>query len=368
MAGDFKAAAIVATARPRWKSVLFSVVLFLILVAGVGVALLVLEFGVRLNRGMLSSASDASPGAVAVPARPLTRTAIAVHDALLGHIPSPNLKGFRNYEANITTDEAGIRRNGSGSPPPGTPVLAIGDSFTFGLEVDDDGSWPASLERRLARPVINAGVFGYGLDQIVLRGEKLLDTRSDIDTVVLAVFGGDIERCEYSYLFATKPYFSIRDGHLELRNVPVPNAYTPVRLASLRRVLKGSQLADVLFTRLAPSWWQVQGRERREHERGDEVAALLLDRWSGFARQRHIQTLYVALFAWPKNTSRLQALTSHARREGMEVLDLSDQLWAMIQADTPRWQAAAGHLTREGNEWVAAQIAGRLESLKARRN
>jgi hypothetical protein len=91
LAGDFKTAASVEGERPRWKSVLFTVALVWISLAGVVVALLTLEFGVRLNRGMLSSASDGSGGAVEVPARPLTRTAIAVHDALLGHIPAPNL-------------------------------------------------------------------------------------------------------------------------------------------------------------------------------------------------------------------------------------------------------------------------------------
>ena len=32
--------------------------------------------------------------------------------------------------------------------------------------------WPARLKRLLERPVLNGGVFGYGLDQIVLRAEK----------------------------------------------------------------------------------------------------------------------------------------------------------------------------------------------------
>jgi len=356
---DIKTSTILADERPRWKTILFSAALVLVSMAVVAAFLLVLEAGVRLKRGVLFSTGKAA--GETVDETPVTRRAFARHDPLLGHIPAPNLKGLKAHEA-FATDSAGTRRNGTGSQPPGTAVMAIGDSFTFGLDVDDDGTWPARLESLLDRPVINAGVFGYGLDQIVLRGEKLLETRRDVDLVILAVFGNDIERCEYSYLYASKPYFVIREGRLELRNVPVPDEYTPVRLASLRNALRRSHLADVLLKRIAPRWWLVKGRERREHDRGDEVASLLLERWISFARQRDLRTLYVALVAWPNDVARLQALTRHAEREGMEVLDLSEPLWEMIQADKDRWQAATGHLTREGNEWVAMQIAGRLKS------
>jgi hypothetical protein len=353
-----------AERRPRWKTALFAAGLAAIMSAAIAVAMLALEAGVRLNRGVLFS-SGQDGDAAAAPARAITRTSIAAYDPLLGHIPTPNLVGFRNYDANVTTDAEGLRLNGPGPRPPGRSVLAIGDSFTFGLEVDDDASWPARLEGLLGRPVINAGVFGYGIDQIVLRGEQLVEAHKDVDLVVLAVFGGDIERSEYSYLFATKPYFDIRNGALELQNVPVPDVSRPVRLAALRTALRPSHLADALLSRLAPQWWLVQGRERREHDRGDEVASLLLERWGRFTRARNLRTLYVALVAWPANVARLRALTSAATRQGMEVLDLSEPLWTMIQADKSRWQEEAGHLTREGNAWVAAQIAARLKTLPA---
>ena len=72
-------------------------------------------------------------------------------------------------------------------------ILALGDSTTFGLGVDDDQTWPAALERALRektrRPfeVINAGVPGYtafqGLCYLRDRGLSL-----DPD-LVLATFG-----------------------------------------------------------------------------------------------------------------------------------------------------------------------------------
>lgn len=61
-------------------------------------------------------------------------------------------------------------------PPPGRlRVLALGGSSTFNYQAPDDGTWPARLERFLARSldaeveVINAGVPGYSTYQSSMR-------------------------------------------------------------------------------------------------------------------------------------------------------------------------------------------------------
>jgi hypothetical protein len=75
----------------------------------------------------------------------------------------------------FNTVEYGIRKNSSRDEPLSRgAVLAVGDSYTVGSEVRDDESWPAQLERLAQVRVINAGVGGYGLDQIVLAAERLL--------------------------------------------------------------------------------------------------------------------------------------------------------------------------------------------------
>ena len=43
--------------------------------------------------------------------------------------------------------------------------MAVGDSFTFGDEVNDGQTWPAQLQQLTGRRVINGGVSGYGFDQ-----------------------------------------------------------------------------------------------------------------------------------------------------------------------------------------------------------
>jgi hypothetical protein len=80
---------------------------------------------------------------------------------------------YRSSEASVTfhtEGTAGMRV--VPEPAGGTPdstMLVLGDSFTFGMNVQDDQAFPARLQERLnaAGPewrVLNAGVFGYGTD------------------------------------------------------------------------------------------------------------------------------------------------------------------------------------------------------------
>ena len=77
--------------------------------------------------------------------------------------------------------------------PPGTlRIIAIGDSNTFGWDVDDGANWPAQLQALFAatRPteVINAGVWGYSSFQGERRFKELTTLNPDI---VLISFGGN---------------------------------------------------------------------------------------------------------------------------------------------------------------------------------
>ena len=57
----------------------------------------------------------------------------------------------------------------------GTEILAIGDSFTLGLGVNVEDTWPAQLAALLNYPVLNFSLNGASNDWIARRATELLD-------------------------------------------------------------------------------------------------------------------------------------------------------------------------------------------------
>jgi len=74
-------------------------------------------------------------------------------------------------------------------------VLALGDSFTFGVGAEDDETWPAHLAAGLAETggdweVLNAGVQGWGLAEYLIWLENE-GVRYGPDWIVIGVHAGD---------------------------------------------------------------------------------------------------------------------------------------------------------------------------------
>ena len=85
------------------------------------------------------------------------------YDAELGFVPA---QGYRPTPAS----------EGLALAEP--PILVVGDSYAHGDEVSDGETWAALLQSLTHRRTVNAGVSGYGLDQIVLRAEALASCRT----------------------------------------------------------------------------------------------------------------------------------------------------------------------------------------------
>lgn len=109
----------------------------------------------------------------------------------------PDQEGF-SYGAPARIDHRGFRVNGDQWPAPdqGPLVLALGDSFTFGIGVRNDETWPAQLQARLTGStrrsveVINAGTISYGaFQELDLLKSTGLATRPQI--VVHALYWND---------------------------------------------------------------------------------------------------------------------------------------------------------------------------------
>ncbi len=292
----------------------------------------------------------------------------AQYDPLLGFVPEPGSRARAGAAWSVNVDAAGLRENGAPRPA-GLPLLATGDSYTFGEEMNDDETWPACLERELRVPVLNGGVSAYGFDQTVLRTERLLAERR-VRGVIVSLIHDDLRRCQCSMLSGwPKSYFDVRDGRLELRNTPVPRPLATRPWAAT--LLRHSRL--LTWARIATS-----PVERVEHGRGSEVARLLIERLGAQARQGLPVLLLIqgplapARGRWPRFEQRtlpaLHALAQHAERNGIPALDLVALAWREVRQRPslrPAWyiHETGGHMTPQGNAWVALQVARRLHEL-----
>lgn len=304
--------------------------------------------------------ADASP--------PAPGTTQFAYDATLGWAPVAGSSGTMLGKSLSFTGEGARAHNTEVPKPTGPLILAFGDSMTEGFAVGDDETWPAALERLTGRPVLNGGVRGYGLDQMVLRAERLIPELKP-STVVLAFIADDISRTVLSVRdFRGKPYF-VTDGEgLALRNVPVPEASFPPEMEWLRNLLGHSHLFDRMMTRLGlrPYW---TGREIGTGADPFVISCRLMDRFAALAKRGRARVLVVALpeqgvfFDANAAAGQQEALTrvlGCAARAGLATLDTT---LAFRRADVGREIDAyytMMHFTGRGADLAAREIAAAL--------
>ena len=195
-----------------------------------------------------------------------------IHDPLLGLVFKPNgVSPEGSFDSDGFRVTSGARALNAGL------VVASGDSFTFGMEVANNETWPAILQEIIGVRVINAGVSAYGIDQTVLRTERLAAALAPT-AMVVSFIADNIWRSEMRRLWgAEKPYFTLdNNGELVLHNVPVPSVAPntrdgPGKASLLQRLLNESALVEIVMRRLQAFG---DGSHRYFERFGDTVRAV----------------------------------------------------------------------------------------------
>jgi hypothetical protein len=97
------------------------------------------------------------------------------------------------HEVEYTFNDLGFRTRDS-SAITGTEILAIGDSFTLGLGVSEQHTWPVQLENQLGHPVLNFSMNGASNDWIARKTQQLLSWMRPQAIVVHYTFSHRRER------------------------------------------------------------------------------------------------------------------------------------------------------------------------------
>lgn len=286
-----------------------------------------------------------------------------VHDSLLGYVPRPGIRGSVESGGPVTIDMDGFRVTGAGHQSTDGLFLAVGDSYTYGEDVGDQEAWPAQLQDLTGKRVLNAGVSGYGLDQIVLRAERITETHRP-SVMIVGFIADDIYRTEMRRLWwHDKPWFEIEKGHLVLKGVPVPNR----KMLPLETRV---QIERTLFV-LPPVLQRLAGYHLRIHRSGigRTISLRLIERLAKLQFERQVKIVIMAQYdarAWTSKASAdeqcslAHAILDHAAASGLATLDT----YGRIAAEPERRRLyGRTHLNARGNRMIAHLLASRLQPL-----
>ncbi len=286
------------------------------------------------------------------------------YDAELGWVNMKNRRALDRYgtDKHATHNLSGLRatREYTAAVPAGRyRIIFLGDSFTYGVDVGDGGTFVAQLES-LASSIetVNMGVAGYGIDQMYLLYERE-QARYAADLLVLAFIEDDVRRMKLSAFLTQnpKPRLLLSGNTLSVANVPVPTWGVSARTGWLEEFPNRTALVQVL-------------RSLREMLFQDydpfPVAERILDDLNALSRERKQRFAVVYLpartdLASDRRTDAARRFQEFAARADVPFVDLTDKLKvALKQQNVPVFVANGGHYSEAGYKLVAESLLSDL--------
>lgn len=284
-------------------------------------------------------------------------------------------------------------------------IVAMGDSFTLGIEVGAEESWCAELERLSPGvEIANLGVGSYGIDQALLRWRR--DGRPLAgDEVWLGILPSVATRVATVYLpamrhwspsIAFKPRFVIgANDALELEPSPAPTLERLLELLSSQSEFLSAVGGSDVWVRRAPRAWAPNGTSLAHHfagarlwltldehggrepepwleDRGGEVFRLMVAIPLAMKREVQAEKARFRVLVFPDRDglkalaatghSYWRALEDEMRAGELEVIDFTDALRAAGGETNDALWAPEGHYSPAGNRAVAEELAARLKA------
>ncbi len=340
------------------KSIIANTLLLAVsLLIAVGVAELVLRFGMSPERLVPNApetpALNERRNALRFYARQRERIAFGGHDRWLGWDSGNADTRVRGRETVDPPTNGNFR------------IIALGDSFTWGNEVAADENFAHLLDvADNGLEVLNMGVPGYGIDQMVLKYERH-GARLMPDLIILGIYVSDYERSTVAFTAASKPLFQVVGDELVLTNNPVPPPAVVVE--QIGRSLRGRLHLQAFVENRLPG--TRQDMESFFNDSDQLVGRLLHRLKDGLRTDQRLLVLHIPRgesFTKPdpfhqEMSSRLRSLY---QRLDLEVLDVEALLAGIVPPEAVperfyqvRESGSVGHLNPAGHAVLAEAIA-----------
>ncbi len=245
-------------------------------------------------------------------------------------------------------------------PSSATRIALLGNSFTFGDEVADDETWAWLLREQTGATVLDYGVMGFGLDQMLLRYEQEASL-VEVDLVVISLTSLVTLRPGLGWDAWVKPRFTLSDDQLTLHGPPFPD---PDTLMAQQPTLATSWILRLWWERMVaptPSWPDLDALDQAlldrllESIRGHGAEPVLA--WLPVHGEYHrglkrSGTAYNQFIRWCEDRPELRCV---------------DALPAFVQALAAGTELTRGaHWTPAGHELMASELAEALASAPGR--
>jgi SGNH hydrolase-like domain, acetyltransferase AlgX len=318
------------------------------------------------------------------------------YDAELGWALTPNWQGThrqREFQVQYTIDELGFRADAQQvSGRSGKRHVFVGDSFTFGLGVNDSETFVHILNGGgETNTYLNCAVPGFSTDQELLLVERdILNLRPDVVDLVVYL-GNDLFDNELPVPLQAaraKPYAELGPTGLVFKNIPVPLTTSSIAEArmNLARVVLGDDYCrnsvrwrlentsavlqllgekvfpvrmkreelDARFARPRELFFAIVERTRKASEdKGATLNLILLPGRSFVEEPRTISAQF-------QDCLREQ-IVNEARKLGYKVIDLASALRVAHQESHGKYFFPNdGHLNPDGHRIVAQMLAHQL--------
>lgn len=284
---------------------------------------------------------------------------------------SPN---FGSWDALLGWDNlsGGDRVRGSISPSAeATRIVAIGDSFVWGNEVEKDENFSAILNKKYPDlEVLNMGVPGYGIDQAYLKyhyhGSALKP-----DVVLFGVYVSDYERASMAFTAFSKPRFVASTAGITLKNQPVP-----MPAQELERIGVALAGRSYLLELLKNSWRRLTSSAAQDARFFDQtdlsISHIFETLRRSFSPTQRLLILHIPrgesfLEPEPFDEAMQQRLYGIYRSLQLPYIDLSEAFLTEAGAGSAaetyyvvRLNGSIGHLNPEGHAQAAKLIARAL--------